>query len=432
SATERSVRAVATRLQLVAADSAGRLRLNARVDGDVTVRHDKPSGSLRLSDGHARWASERIDDIAVDAAFAGDQLIVRKADAVYRRGRVSANGHVALAGLAPRALDLALRTHELPLSRATLGLWLDSEASLHLVRGGGGLTGTLVVQRADAHVVRAGAGRTLQPVGPLADVTTVDRRAAAAPPPLTLPRLGLPLHLAVEVPGPVHIAGEEIDVHARGSLVVDTGGAHATARGRAEALPGGRLTLFDRRYDIERAALAFDGRAVDVDLAVTREVGDVALTLELAGPLDDPRVRLVSDPPVYDERQIGGLVAAGDARTEGVSSGQIGGRMVGVITGLIAGRVRDKVAPSLPLDVVKVEPGATAATPSRLEIGKFILGDRLYVSYAYQFGGLTLPTRRLNAHQAQIQLKLVRRLSLDARYGDAGAGALDLTFTLRR
>ena len=135
---------------------------------------------------------------------------------------------------------------------------------------------------------------------------------------------------------------------------------------------------------------------------------------------------------MYDERQIGALVLSGDAHADAASSDRIGGRMAGVVTGLIAGRVRDKVAPSLPLDVVKLEPGATAATPSRLEVGKFILGDRLYVSYAYQFGGLTLPTRRLNAHQAQVQLKLVRRLSLDARYGDAGAGALDLTFSLRR
>jgi autotransporter translocation and assembly factor TamB len=266
----------------------------------------------------------------------------------------------------------------------------------------------------------------------LADVTIVSRQAAAAPTatPAALPELGMPVQLRIEVPRPIHIAGDELELRARGSITLDAEGDEISASGRVEAMPGGRLTLFDRRYDIERGVLIFKGHDVDVDLAVTREIGDVALTLELSGPLTDPRVHLTSDPPVYDENQIGGLVAAGDARAAGVSSGQIGGRMVGVITGLMVAGVRERAA--LPLDVVKLEPGATAASPSRLEIGKFVLGDRLYVSYAYQFGGLTLPTRRLNAHQAQVQLKLVRRLSLDARYGDAGAGALDLTFTLRR
>ena len=113
----------------------------------------------------------------------------------------------------------------------------------------------------------------------------------------------------------------------------------------------------------------------------------------------------------------------------GAAGDEVGARMAGVISGLAAGRLRDTV---VPVDVVKLEPGATAASPSRLEVGNFVFGDRLYVSYAYQFGGLTLPTRHVNAHQGQIQVKLVPRLSVDARFGDAGAGALDLTFTLRR
>jgi autotransporter translocation and assembly factor TamB len=281
-------------------------------------------------------------------------------------------------------------------------------------------------------VVRAGAGRTLQQVGPLADVTVRGRPILPAPEvALALPRLPLPVRLAIEVPGPFRIDSRELDLRGRASLVLDARDGQLGLRGRVEALRGGHLELFDRRYDVEHAALVFGGAQPEIDIAVTREVGDVLLSIEVRGPIDDPTVSLVADPPIYDQSQIGGLVAAGDARAA-ATTGAIGHRMVGVITGIISSRLFDTLAPGLPLDVVKIEPGATAATPSRLEIGKFVLGDRVYVSYAYQFGGLTLPTRRPNTHQAQVQLKLVRRLSLDARYGDAGAGALDLTFTLRR
>ena len=265
-AGERSVRVVADRVELAVADRAGRLRVSGRLDGDVTLRDGKPRGSVRLSDGRARLGSERVDDLALDLALDGDHWIVRRAEAGYRRGRLTGSAHVLVEGTRLVALDATLRTHELPLSRANIGLWLDSESTLQLARDADGLAGTLRVERADAHVARAGMGRTLQPTGPLADVTILDRHAAAATvATVPLPHLALPVRLRVELPGPAHIAGEEIDVAARAALTLDTRGERPTVRGRAEALPGGRLMLFDRRYDVERAVLDFDGGAVAVD-----------------------------------------------------------------------------------------------------------------------------------------------------------------------
>jgi autotransporter translocation and assembly factor TamB len=426
-AGQRRLHVAADRLKLAAANA--QLRAEAQLDADVTIDDDHPRGLLTVSHGTIAWAGEPVEQALLKGHFEPGRLRIDDLRARVGNGGVEANGELVLDGLVPRSLALSLRTHELPLSRDTLGLWLDAEASLQLRRTGDGVDGVLQVARGEAHVVRAGAGRTLQPTGPLADVTIVGVPAAGLTP-MPLPRPTLPLHLRIDVPGRFHIASQELDVMARASLEVDS---RTGVTGRAEAAPGGHLELFDRRYDVDRAILDFAaGRTPEVDLAVSRELGEVLLTLEVHGPIDAPTdVRMVADPPLYDATQIGGLVAAGDPRAD-ASTGQIGQRMVGVVTGLIAGRLRDRVAPALPVDVVKLEPGATAATPSRLEIGKFVLGDRVYVSYNYQFGGLVLPQRRINAHEAQVQLKLVRRLSLDARYGDAGAGALDLTFTLRR
>ena len=50
--------------------------------------------------------------------------------------------------------------------------------------------------------------------------------------------------------------------------------------------------------------------------------------------------------------------------------------MVGVITNVATGFLRENLA----LYVLMVQPGATSAAPSRIEAGKFIFGDRVYVS----------------------------------------------------
>jgi hypothetical protein len=436
-AARRAVHLRAGALAFDVREATGRVEIEGVLDADLSVTDDgtlHPSGTCRVSRGVLHLGHDRLDGLQLSANLEPGRLVLSHLELARRAGRLSATGELRLDGLRPGALTAQLHAHELPLERDNLGLWLDADATLALERDAHGLSGELRITRGDAHVVRAGAGRTLQPIGPLADVTVIDRLKGPAVVPVTvaIPRLRLPFALRIEVPGPFHITSRELDVSARGSLALESDAGLLSLTGRAEALRGGHLELFDRRYDLERAAITFRGaRKPELDVAVSRELGETLLTLEIRGPTDNPQVRLTADPPLYDETQIGGLVAAGDPQAA-ASSSQIGHQMVGVITGLIAGRLRDKLAPALPVDVIKVAPGATSATPSRLEIGKFVLGDRLYVSYVYQFGGLTLPTRRLNAHEAQVQLKLVRRLSLDARYGDAGAGALDLTFTLRK
>jgi translocation and assembly module TamB len=234
----------------------------------------------------------------------------------------------------------------------------------------------------------------------------------------------------VQLERPASLHGEQLQLAVAGAISVEAGGGRATSLdGRLSAGKGGWLEPpGGRRFTVERARAQFDG-GLDprLDVRATRELTDALLIIEIDGRLSDPRTHLFSDPASYDLAQLEGLVASG-ARSAETSVGQ---RMAGLISELITGRVKAGLVDQLPLDVIKLEQTAGAASPTRLEVGKF-LGERLYLGYVYQFGTLATPGHRLNAHQGELELHLPRNVSLGGYYGDAGTGSLDLSWTYRR
>ena len=91
-------------------------------------------------------------------------------------------------------------------------------------------------------------------------------------------------------------------------------------------------------------------------------------------------------------------------------------------------KIKDQIAPGLPIDVFKVDESQGFGT-TRVEVGKYLTDD-VYVSYVHQFGqpnGL----RRVNSNQAQIDYHFLRHYAIDTMYGDAGVGAVDFVWRLR-
>jgi len=106
--------------------------------------------------------------------------------------------------------------------------------------------------------------------------------------------------------------------------------------------------------------------------------------------------------------------------------------VTGALSSLIIGKLKDQLAPSLPIDVIKVETGNEGYTglgETRLEIGKYIT-DSVYLSYAHQFGS-TSGTRRVNANEATLEYRFLKRYQLETAFGDAAVGRLNFYWTIR-
>src|SRR5581483_1595404 len=97
-------------------------------------------------------------------------------------------------------------------------------------------------------------------------------------------------------------------------------------------------------------------------IRLTREVqapnaATTVIAIELTGTARRPHLAFTSDPPVYGEAQVIGLVVSGDPAAPRVSDRTLEQKVTGAVSNLLLGRLKDAIAPSLPIDVIHVETG---------------------------------------------------------------------------
>ena len=123
---------------------------------------------------------------------------------------------------------------------------------------------------------------------------------------------------------------------------------------------GGWIELLGRRYQLDRVRIGFTGKPEidpDLDVRITRETTDAQIAVEVHGTARKPKVAFTSDPPIYSEAQIIGIVVSGDPQKSRVSDRSLDQKVVGALSGLIVGKLKDQLAPGLPIDVIRVETG---------------------------------------------------------------------------
>jgi translocation and assembly module TamB len=276
-------------------------------------------------------------------------------------------------------------------------------------------------------------GRKLQSTAPLADVVFTDRaaRRRRAARERAMREDATPLaDVVAHIPGPFRIRSPELGTDLNGDLEIKLIGSVLRLYGSVETT-WGRIDLLGRPYQIERAAASFDGQPSPdpaLDVKLTRQLAEATVIIEVHGTAHKPQLVLASDPPIYDQSQIVGIIISGDPGDPRISDRSTDQKIVGAISGILVSKIKDQIAPGLPIDVIKIdEPSGFGTT--RVEIGKY-LRDDVYVSYVHQFGqpnGL----RRINSNQAQIDWRFKRHYSIDTMYGDAGVGAADFTWSYR-
>ncbi len=412
--------------------------LDASLDLHGPRANPSVQGFFELRQGQLALATEArvYQDIAVDVAIADGVATLKRAQATIQDGSVSVSGQAKLAGLLPQSIDLRALAHKFPIPTGRFGAWLDATVTVHGQRTPSGLSGTVVVDKGTANLPKLAGGKKLQPTGPLEDVKFVDaaarraqaRRAAAEKEPATA-------ELVAKIPGPFHVRSKELSTDLAGELQIAIVGPVARLSGHVHA-EGGWFELLGRRYKIERARVAFGGESEpnpELDVRLTRELSATRLIIQVHGTAKKPSLVLTSDPPIYDQSQVIAAILSGDPAAQRVDDRSLDRKVTGVISSLLVNRIKDQIAPNLPIDVIKVDTGTEGSTglgDTRVEIGKY-LTDSIYVSYVHQFGSTFVGTQRFNANEANLEWRFARRFELETGFGDAAVGRLNLFWTVR-
>jgi len=394
-------------------------------------------GFLRLHDGELALAADPrlYQGVTIDVAVHDGALTVHEAAARVGDGSISARGSARLAGLQPQSVDLRAEAKKLPIPTGTFGAWVDAIVSLHGRRTAQGMSGTLTLEQGTANLPKLAGGRKLQKTGPLADVKFVDAQARREEEKRKeAERETAEIALVAHIPGPFHVRSKEMWTDLKGELQVAIAGPVARISGHAEAV-GGWFELLGRRYSIERARVGFGGEAEpnpELDVRLTRELSETRLVIEVHGTAKKPELVLASEPPIYDQSQVIAAILSGDPASRRVDARSLESKVTGAISGILVGKIKDQIAPNLPIDVIRVgaAEGATGMADSRIEVGKYIT-DNIYVSYVHQFGSTYLGTQRFNANEANLEWRFKKRYEVEAAFGDAAVGRLNFFWTIR-
>src|SRR6185436_17907143 len=95
-----------------------------------------------------------------------------------------------------------------------------------------------------------------------------------------------------------------------------------------------------------------------------------------------------AEPSIYSQAEIAAMILSGDSGASRVSERSLDSHVVGALSGIVVGKLRSRIAPHLPIDVLKVDVERGAGREeARLEAGTY-LTEALYVSYVHQFSVL--------------------------------------------
>lgn len=191
------------------------------------------------------------------------------------------------------------------------------------------------------------------------------------------------------------------DVNIRAELTADILGDIVSLSGQAEALRG-EFEFLGRRFVVQESDVTLTGavppnpilqieathpmdRAVIAALGPP-SVGEPRIIIRVTGTADAPRLELMSDPAMTDTEILFVLMTGRppDRRDAGQEEG-VAARALGAVSGLFFGMLQERVAGSLPLDVLRVETGARGFAGGRLEVGKYVTSD-IFLAYRHEFG----------------------------------------------
>jgi translocation and assembly module TamB len=197
---------------------------------------------------------------------------------------------------------------------------------------------------------------------------------------------------------------------------------------------GSRVVAMGRRFDVQKdSKVTFTGPPLAPYLNITaehkNERENVTVFVHIRGQGKEFTIEPTSEPPM-SETEIYTLLATGRSTLERNSGASMtGSQAASVVGSLVATQARKAIAAELPLDVFSIEAGEGGLEGTKLEVGTY-LTDKIYVGYTGRVGA-TPPSgqSRENANAVRFEYEFSPQWSLEANYGDARSGGLDLIWS---
>lgn len=455
---EARVRADALDLRFLPAVLPGLVRVaEGRLDADVVSRAPlgapAPRGAARLAGGRLA-ISEYGDwtDLAVDASVTADAVVIEQLAA--RRGQGTVRGQGSLKGMASGTgvLDGRLEARRLPLAQSGVEFaTVDLGMALTGTWRPGELAAKVTVDRGASISLPKRTPRALQPIAQRSDIVVGSRRKARPKVSGEEPGRGkrpFDLRIQVVAPSRVQVTGENPYVRAelRADATYEQVGGEQYMSGTVEVLRGDVEPIGGRRFQVKRGRLTFTGgppKAALIDVEAEYANPAAIVTVNVAGPLSNPDIRLTSQPPM-DESQIAVLIATGRMEPRGGMTAQtpIGTSNAFTVGQTQAGQSLQQqqvqtqqqssgfvtagtlvfnqlLANKLPLDSFALDTGA-------LRAGKYV-SENVYVSYTRRLD--TQLQQGVNQNEIELHYQITPRWTFELRYGDALSGGGSLVWS---
>jgi len=221
-----------------------------------------------------------------------------------------------------------------------------------------------------------------------------------------------------------YVESEELRGLIHGRVQVTTDGQDVGIIGDIAA-DRGDLDLFGHRYQVERAAVHFDGTPDPrLDMLITHDFPDVTTRTQVRGRLSKPELVMTSDPPSYSQTQLLGFLLGGEP---GGEPGNARDRATAAGASYVANKLGGYVKSALPidLDVLRYE-AATSQSSAAVTAGTWLTRG-LFLAYRRRLE--TRPDE--NANEGQLEYWISRRVRVEATAGDRGYDGVDLLWRKR-
>lgn len=416
-------------LRLAPVDLVG---VTGRLDADLRLRGLDPTigelaGTIRIRNATLPVTNQFgvVRDAAIDLAI-HDQRAELVVDGKLESGTLSVRADATLQGLVPRTAVIDLTAVDISVLTASAPR-IGGSLHVEVLRRDGRWKVDAVISDGRVTIPKDG-GRTLHPTGIPDNMVVVDGVIPPIGEPHASPTSSLPFPMSIDVAvqiRPVQVTSEEFRGRVSGALEIALGDEGTTIYGSVEIIRG-EVTLLDRRYRVERAAVRFDG-GIDplLDILLVHDFPQLTLRIAVTGRFDDPRIAFTSEPGGYSEAELVGVMLGGGPgdRAAGATDDLARGAATAAVTQVI-GRYLDGLLP-VRLDVLRYE-AATSTRSGSLTIGRR-LGDRLFVSWRNRIDARADE----NTGEALLEYWLSRRLLLEGVVGASGVHGLDLLWTRR-
>jgi translocation and assembly module TamB len=195
----------------------------------------------------------------------------------------------------------------------------------------------------------------------------------------------------------------------------------------------GRVDALGRRFDVQKnSRVSFTGPPLlpylNISAEHVNEREHVTVFVHISGQGKNFTIEPTSDPPM-SETEIYTLLATGRRTLERNSGAAMSSAQAASVVGsLVASQARKALAAQLPLDVFSIEAGESGLAGTKLEVGKY-LTDKIYVGYTGRVGTDPTAQTKENANAVRFEYRFTPAWSLEANYGDARSGGLDLIWS---